>query len=217
MLRLPNLPIRVLHASQPRNRLRKCQIFPSDDFSSKSDTNRRPRQPENTDAVRVGLDRPIQNIEQGPQAEAQRPCSPASSDGESTISASMSASDQKLHVVMKEMIRVLKIPTSAETTTDQSSRQSFKKHSVAGASRSRDFPEFPVDRCCADRIQTLAAVKKWCPFVPRDTRPFRVPREDLTSSWRFLNFQIRQGTRSRPILAFVHRRNLPLLAEREID
>ena len=90
----------------------------------------------------------------------------------------MSASDQKLHVVMKEMIRVLKIPTSAETT-DQSSCQSFKKHSVAGASRSRDFPEFPVDRCCADRIQTLAAVKKWRPFAPRDTRPFRVPREDF--------------------------------------
>ena len=80
---------------------------------------------------------------------------------------------------MKEMVRVLQIPISEDKTPDQNSRQSFKERTGHSDSRSRDFPVFPIHRSCADRIQTLAAVKKWRPFAARDVRPFRVPRADF--------------------------------------
>ena len=99
-------------------------------------------------------------------------------DSSGDESSYQSTTDQRLRMVMKDMVRVLHIPSNEEPDPVEGARQSFKRR-TAPVEPKEFFPVLPIDRLCADRMNALSEVKKIRPFVRRETRPFRVPQADF--------------------------------------
>ena len=168
-------PSQISSHSEPDDRI---SIYPSDNLSSDSDNRQRPPPCGNT--LSSGAHKGQLAVQEHHRdCSLPGPPSAASSEDESTMSQNLSASDQRLWALMKDMTRILNIPSTDDPSPEPGSRPSFKTRTGPIDARDKDFPIFPIDRCCSDRIKTLTAVKRWRPFAARDIRPFRVPRPDF--------------------------------------
>ena len=103
----------------------------------------------------------------------------APSDQEGSLDAgNLSSFETQLRLVQRDMVRVLKLP-STEKAEAETSHQSFKLRTAPAEVKSPTFPELPFDRLCVERMENLAKAKTWRSCQPRARSYFQFPRPDF--------------------------------------
>ena len=79
--------------------------------------------------------------------------------------------ETQLRLVLRDMIRVLNLPTEADTDTAPA-RQSVKRRTAPVEPKPVTFPAMPLDSVCADDMMAIAKATKWKPVKSHETAYF---------------------------------------------